>query len=134
LAGKILEEKGIGFFIPTPSQRLSLLTECVKRGYASYSSAFDILKITKQGLKPANWNPQADFDAVQICEIKSTNRNLGTDWSGYFFSLSTAELLIAQSLQDKFRFVFVNTTTKEHLELGLTDMFARKGDLSELER
>jgi hypothetical protein len=76
-------------------------------------------------LEPANWNPQEDFDAVQICEIKSANRDLGTDWSGYFFSLSTAELLIAQSLQDKFRFVFVNTTTKEHMELGLTDVFAR---------
>lgn len=33
------------------------------------------------------------------------------DFDGYFFSLSTAELLVAQSLGEQFRFAFVNTSS-----------------------
>jgi hypothetical protein len=50
---------------------------------------------------------------------------MADDWRGYFFSLSTAELLIAQSLQEKYRFVMVNTKTTAHIELTLTEVFAR---------
>jgi len=124
-AGKILEATGEGFFIPTPKQRQDLLIECATRGYASYARAFDILKVTKQGLYPQSIQIKSDFDSLRICEIKSTNRDLGQDWSGYFFSLSTAELLIAQSLKDRFRFVLVNTRTGSHFELTLTEVFAR---------
>ena len=124
-AGKILEATGEGFFIPTQKQRQDLLIECATRGYASYARAFDILKVTKQGLDPQNIQIKSDFDSLRICEIKSTNRDLRQDWSGYFFSLSTAELLIAQSLKERFRFVLVNTRTGSHLELTLTEVFAR---------
>ena len=124
-AGKILEATGEGFFIPTPKQRQDLLIECATRGYASYARAFDILKITKQGIDPQSIQIKSDFDSIRICEIKSTNRELAQDWSGYFFSLSTAELLIAQSLKDRFRFVLVNTRTGAYLELTLTEVFAR---------
>jgi hypothetical protein len=33
--------------------------------------------------------------------------------------------LVAQSLKKHFRFVFVNTATREHLELDLADIFSR---------
>ena len=111
--------------MPTAKQRLELLVECAVRGYAIYAKAFDILKVTRNGLDPRDVVIKTDFDSLRICEVKSTNRKMGDDWGGYFFSLSTAELLIAQSLKDKFRFVFVNTLTRSHLELMLTEVFAR---------
>jgi hypothetical protein len=124
-ACRILEAAGEGFFVPTPKQRQDLLIECAVRGYAIFARAFDILKVTKPGLNPRDIVIKSDFDSIRIYEVKSTNRNMGPDWKGYFFSLSTAELLIGQSLKDKFRFVLVNTRNKSHIELTLMEVFAR---------
>ena len=99
--------------------------EFARRGYAIYAKAFDIIKISDPEKPIDAIDPARDFDDIIIYEIKSTNRALNSEWSRYFFSLSTAELLIAQSLQQRFRFALVNITTKEHLELSLTEIFAR---------
>ena len=99
--------------------------EFARRGYAIYAKAFDIIKISEPEKPIDAIDPARDFDDIVIYEIKSTNRALNSEWSRYFFSLSTAELLIAQSLQKRFRFALVNITTKEHLELSLTEIFAR---------
>ena len=37
-----------------------------------------------------------------------------SSFGGYFFSLSTAELLVAQNLGNRYRFAFVNTRTRKH--------------------
>jgi hypothetical protein len=47
------------------------------------------------------------------------------DFSGYFFDLTTAELLVAQSLKNYFKFAFVNTVTKEYMEMTLNQVFAK---------
>ena len=125
LAGRILAKKGCGFVVPSAQLRQALLMECARRGYAIYAKAFDVIKITNPDVPMSEIDPAKHFDDLLICEIKSTNRKLADTWSGYFFSLSTAELLIAQSLQAKFRFVFVNTTTEAYIELSLTEIFAR---------
>jgi hypothetical protein len=125
IASRILEQKRIGFHVPTPRLRTALLIEFARRGYAIYANAFDIIRMSDPEKPIDEIDPARDFDELIIYEIKSTNRVLNSEWSRYFFSLSTAELLIAQSLQHRFRFAFVNITTKEHLELGLTDVFAR---------
>jgi hypothetical protein len=43
----------------------------------------------------------------------------------YFFALTAAEVLVAQSLKSQFRFIFVNTVTGAHIELMLSEVFAR---------
>ena len=47
------------------------------------------------------------------------------DFGGYFFDLTTAELLVAQSLGDRYRFAFVNTISKTWIDMSLNDIFAR---------
>ena len=58
-------------------------------------------------------------------EIKSTKKEVGEDFSGYFFSLSTAELLVAQSLGEQYRFLFINTTTGTMLDLSLQEVYSK---------
>lgn len=66
------------------------------------------------------------IDAISICEIKSTNRHtIGDDLRGYFFNITAGELLTAQSVGEKFRFVFVNVVTGRHQVLGLNDVFGK---------
>lgn len=63
---------------------------------------------------------------ITLIEVKSTNReNVDSNFSGYFFGLTTAELLVAQNLGDKYRFIFVNTLNGECLELKLNEIFAK---------
>jgi hypothetical protein len=121
----LLVAKNLGFFVPSPKQRQQILVEFARRGYAIYGSAFDIVKTSDPKLLEQGLDVVLHFDSLTLCEVKSTNRKIGNDWKGYFFSLSTAELLIAQSLQGRFRFLLVNTTTGEFLEETLVGLFSR---------
>jgi hypothetical protein len=65
------------------------------------------------------------LDKIVLCEIKSSGRKLPEDFKGYFFALTTAELLVAQSLKKRFKFIFVNTTTGSYMELSLSQLLGR---------
>ena len=125
-AAAILIEKGIGFVVPTAKQKKILLVAFAKKNRVIYGKAFDILKVTV----PVNLNDSKDVEGnlanIVLYEIKSTNKSVvASDWGKYFFSLSTAELLVAQNLKAQYKFAFVNTLTKEHLELTLAEGFAK---------
>ncbi len=124
-AAQILIRKGSGFVIPTGQQKLNLLVAFAKRNMVIYGNAFDALRL----LQPVDLDSQSEIDEhlddLVLYEIKSTNRAIKPDFSGYFFALTTAELLVAQNLKNRYKFVFVNVTTEEYLELSLTDVFAK---------
>jgi hypothetical protein len=65
------------------------------------------------------------LDQIKVFEVKSTRKKLKADFSGYFFALTGAEILVAQSLKKQFGFVLVNTGTSQHLEISLSEIFAR---------
>ena len=50
---------------------------------------------------------------------------MASDFSKYFFDLTTAELLVAQSLKKYFKFIFVNTVTEQYVEYSLSEIFAK---------
>jgi hypothetical protein len=56
---------------------------------------------------------------------KATRKAKATHFRGHFFSVSTAELLVAQSLGDLYRFAFVNATDDECFEVSLQQIYAR---------
>jgi hypothetical protein len=121
----MLEARNEGFIVPTAQQRQNLLVAFAKRGKVVYGKAFDIVRLNTR----VNLNDLADIEgnmeSILVFEIKSTRKDLPTDFTGYFFGLSAAEVLVAQSLRDHFKFIFVNVTTGSHVEMGLSDIFAR---------
>jgi hypothetical protein len=89
-----------------------------------YGRAFDIVKLGS----PVNLSDLAEVESkiseIALCEIKSTNKTkINPSFRGYFFSLTAAEVLVAQSLKGQFKFILVNTLTKHHVELGLSELF-----------
>lgn len=66
-----------------------------------------------------------NLDKIQIFEIKSTRKEIPADFSGYFFALTAAEVLVAQSLKKYFKFIFVNVNTGDFLEMNMRDIFAK---------
>jgi hypothetical protein len=62
---------------------------------------------------------------ITVFEIKSTRKKLRPDFSGYLFGLTAVEVLVAQSLKKQFGFVLVNYGTREHVEMSLSEIFAR---------
>jgi len=126
LAAEILGQHGTGFVVPTARQREAILIAFVRAGYVIYGKAFDILRV-KATFDLADENAiRNHLDDIVLYEIKSTSKaNIPADFRGYFFSLSTAELLVAQNLGPRYRFAFVNTRTRTHIELGLPELFAR---------
>ncbi len=124
-AALILLRSNSGYVIPTARQKRLLLVEFAKRNLIVYGKAFDVVKLSKT----VNLDDAADIehniDNVVLCEIKSTNRKLPEDFKGYFFALTTAELLVAQNLKKRFKFVLVNTATGTYTELTLQELFRR---------
>jgi hypothetical protein len=126
LATEILVESGSGFIVPSAAQRKAILIAFVQAGYIIYGKAFDVVKTTAHFDLADPMDVGRHLDAIVIYEVKSTNKErVPQDFRHYFFSLSTAELLVAQNLGSRYRFAFVNVRTRTHIELSLTEVFAR---------
>ena len=128
LAARILADSKQGYIVPTAAQKKKIVIAFAKRGRIVYGKAYDIIRI-RDG-RPVDLDDQDDIerhlDTLTLYEIKSTRRpELNEEFSGYFFALTTAELLVAQSLKEQFRFVFVNVCNGHHKELTLREVFAR---------
>jgi hypothetical protein len=123
-AAQILLRANCGYVLPTASQKRLLLVEFARRNLVVYGRAFDIVKL----LGPVDLDDAVDvsrkIEKITLCEIKSSRRKLPEDFRGYFFALTAAELLVAQGLKTRFKFVLVNTATHAHVELTLQELFA----------
>ena len=124
-AAAILVAKKAGFIIPKGKQRQNLLVAFAKRGKVVYGKAFDVVKLSAPVDLADLTEVEKHLEQIIVFEIKSTRKKLKADFSGYFFALTAAEVLVAQSLKKQFGFVLVNTGTGEHLEMSLSEIFAR---------
>ena len=125
-AATLLATSGKGFIVPTAAQKKNILVALAKSGKVAYGRAYDIVKIKGKAINLSNAaDVEKNIDRLVIYEIKSTNRSIGPKFANYFFALTTAELLVAQSLKEQFKFVFVNITHGHILELNLQQVFRR---------
>lgn len=126
LAAEILVDLDEGFVIPTAKQRAAILVAYARAQRVVYGKAFDIVKCPEHvDLNDAD-SILRNLNEVVVLEIKSTNKkSVKPDFRGYFFAITAAELLVAQNLGERYRFIFVNTITRKHLELTLREIFAR---------
>jgi len=124
-AAEILVAKKAGFIIPTARQRQNLLVAFAKRGKVVYGKAFDVVKLSAPLDLADLTEVEKQLEHVKVFEVKSTRKKVKADFSGYFFALTAAEVLVAQSLKKQFGFVLVNTCTCEHLEMSLSEILAR---------
>jgi hypothetical protein len=125
---KILVELNQGYIEPNKRERLNLVIAFAKKNKIIYGKAFDIVKI--KGPKKIDLENieeiERSLEDIIIYEVKSTNKkDIKQSFDKYFFSLSTAELLVAQNLKEYFKFIFVNTVTKEIMELTLKQLFEK---------
>ncbi len=124
-AAAILISKNLGFIVPTAQQKLNLLIAFAKKNKVVYGKAFDIVKLSGPVKLEDLANLEENLHKVTIFEIKSTKKNLKPDFASFFFALTGAEVLVAQSLKKQFKFALVNTLTGEHIEMDLVEIFAR---------
>jgi hypothetical protein len=95
----------------------------VRHAMVLYRAAFDIVRVTTQ-LELTDPSAIArNTNAIIAYEVKSTNKiATNSDFSGYFFDLTTAELVVTQSLG---RFAFVKTLSRVWTEITLNGIFGR---------
>ena len=125
-AAEILLALEQGYAVPSGAQRKNLLIAFAEQGLTLYGKAFDIVKgPTDLDLNDLD-SIRKNFSNILIFEIKSTNKaTVKPDFAGHFFSISTAELLTAQNLGSRYRFIFVNTLTKTTKEFSLQEVYAK---------
>jgi hypothetical protein len=126
VAIRVLLEKDIGFHEPSRKERDALLIGFAMHRRVLYGAAFDVVRLSRVVDLSDSSAIAGNMDAITVYEIKSTNRqSMKADLKGYFFNITAAELLVAQSLGRQFRFAFVNTLTSEYQEMSLHDVFGR---------
>lgn len=116
---------GEKFVVPTATQRQTLLVEFAKTGAVIYGKAFDVVKLEKNVNLDDPKDIERNMQDIVLCEVKSTKTDADEGFRGHFFSISTAELLVAQSLGDRFGFVFVSTASGRHREFSLKEVLER---------
>lgn len=124
-AAHILLRSNSGFVVPTAKQKRLLLVEFARRNLVVYGKAFDIVKLSGPVDLDEPAEIERNLDKIILCEIKSSGRKLPDDFKGYFFALTTAELLVAQNLKERFKFILVNVPTSTYMELTLRELFGR---------
>ena len=124
-AARMLLDSNSGFIVPTAGQKLNLLVELAKRNVVIYGKAFDILKLSEYVDLDDPVAIGRNLEKITFCEIKSSSRKLPDDFRGYFFALTGAELLVAQNLKQRFKFVLVNIQSGAHVELSLQELLGR---------
>jgi hypothetical protein len=124
-AARQLVEKNPAYVVPTADQKRNLVVACAKSDFIVYGKAFDVLRLTGTVNLDSPEDVEAKLSQILFCEIKSTRQDFPDDFRGYFFALTAAEVLVAQSLKERFRFLFVNTISGAMLELPLNEVFAR---------
>jgi hypothetical protein len=126
LAIQILLELKVGFHLPTRQEREGLLVGFAMRQKVLYGAAFDVVRLEREVDLTNPTAISAHIDSITAYEIKSSNKAATkVDFGGYFFDLTTAELLVAQSLGDRYRFAFVNTISHQWIEMTLKEIFGR---------
>lgn len=114
------------FRIPSRAERAALMVAFAHRQQSLHAAAFDAIWSAEALDLSDPGRLLARLDEIKICEIKSTNQaKLGEDLKGYFFNITSAELLTAQSLGANYRFIFVNTTSGQYQEMSLSEVMAR---------
>lgn len=123
---EILQQTDPQIRVPTATERKALLVGFAMRGKVLYGAAYDAIR-SAHGLALEDPEQIArHFSELTIIEVKSTNRAaVGDDLRGYFFNLTTAELLVAQTLGDQYKFAFVNVATGTHQELDLATIYSK---------
>lgn len=124
-AAQVLLRSNAGFVVPTAKQKRLLLVEFARKNLVVYGKAFDVVKLLEAVNLDDATEIERSLDQIILCEIKSSSRKLPEDFKGYFFALTTAELLVAQNLKQRFRFILVNTSTGKYMELTLQQLFGR---------
>ena len=125
-AAELLAQKDPLIRIPTKKEKTNLLIAFAQKNKVIYGNAFDAVKLGKDIDLSDIESVIHNIQHITLLEVKSTNReNIDGSFSGYFFGLTTAELLVAQNLGDRYRFIFVNTVTGHTMELKLNELFAK---------
>lgn len=124
-AVQVLLRSDSAYVMPTAKQKRLLLVEFARQNFVVYGKAFDVVKLAGAVNLDDAAEIERNLNKIVLCEIKSSSRKLPEDFRGYFFALTTAELLVAQNLKKRFKFILVNTATGSYIELTLQELFRR---------
>lgn len=125
-AVKLLTGPESPYLAPTKADRWALAAVMAKNQRILYGDAFDLVQLPEGVGLNDEGGLLKKWRELRFFEIKSTSKaSVKADWSGYFFSLSTAELLTAQNLRGQYQFMFVNTLTGKFEPMTLQAVFAR---------
>ena len=115
-----------GYVKLSDKEKSNLMLAFMKKGFPVHKKAFDLVRTTSKINFLDEYDITRKIKNITLIEIKSTARSdVDAHFSKYFFGLTIREQMLAQSLKNQYRFIFVHTKTENILELNLSQLFSR---------
>jgi hypothetical protein len=115
-----------GFRVASAREKRNLAEAFASHNKPVYGQAFDAVHLGAAVDLRDVAAIKRNISQITLYEVKATDRvGAREDFAGHFFSMSTAELLVAQKLGEQFRFAFVDVNSRQVLDLTLQEIFAR---------
>lgn len=124
-AVEILMDADKGFRQLRGKEKTRLAAAFARQNRVLYGRAYDLVKCPKNIDFASEKDLRRNLKGIIVYEVKATKKaDFSKGIKGYFFDLTTAELLVAQSLGNQFKFAFVDTVRGSYREMGLKELFS----------
>ena len=109
----------------TAKEKNTLFVAYARKNKVVHKRAFDLIRISAKIDFSSEASIMENIENITFIEVKSTKMSKDVNFSGQFFGLTMREMIMGQTYKNKYRFIFVDVTSENTLEMDLKKLYSR---------
>ena len=109
----------------TAEEKNTLLVAYARKKKVVHKKAFDLIRISGKIDFSSESSIMKNIENITFIEVKATKNAKDAKFSGQFFGLTMREMIMGQTYKNKYRFIFVDVTSENTLEMDLKKLYSR---------
>ena len=109
----------------TAEEKNTLLVAYARKKKVVHKKAFDLIRISAKIDFSSESSIMKNIENITFIEVKATKNAKDAKFSGQFFGLTMREMIMGQTYKNKYRFIFVDVTSENTLEMDLKKLYSR---------
>ncbi len=109
----------------TAEEKNTLLVAYARKKKVVHKKTFDLIRIPNKIDFSSESSIMKNIENITFIEVKATKNAKDAKFSGQFFGLTMREMIMGQTYKNKYRFIFVDVTSENTLEMDLKKLYSR---------